>query len=140
MEKSEKTFKNFNYLPQLDVKTVIRLFTKAIKGYNEKGGLTLNQGGGHMSVIISDSPNGRVCVSENVVKDIVKSAAKFIEGVEKVKKINISIYKEEMIVNLLIICGNNAFVKKSIEDIQNSLKIQIRKRLGISVSRVNVTI
>jgi len=93
-----------------------------------------------MSVIISDSPNGRVCVSENVVKDIVKSAAKFIEGVEKVKKINISIYKEEMIVNLLIICGNNAFVKKSIEDIQNSLKIQIRKRLGISVSRVNVTI
>jgi len=42
MEKSEKTFKNFNYLPQLDVKTVIRLFTKAIKGYNEKGGLTLN--------------------------------------------------------------------------------------------------
>jgi len=93
-----------------------------------------------MSVIISDSPNGRVCVSENVVKDIVKSAAKFIEGVEKVKKINISIYKEEMIVNLLIICENNAFVKKSIGDMQNSLKIQIRKRLGISVSRVNVTI
>ena len=93
-----------------------------------------------MRVVISDGPNGKVCVSEHVVRDVVESAVNLVEGVKKVRKVNIYIYKEEMIVNLLIICEKNAFVKNVIGDMQNSLKIQIRKWLGISVSRVNVTI
>jgi len=93
-----------------------------------------------MRVVISDGPNGKVCVSEHVVRDVVESAVNLVEGVKKVRKVNIYIYKEEMIVNLLIICEKNAFVKNVISDMQNSLKIQIRKWLGISVSRVNVTI
>src|SRR6056297_817598 len=97
-------------------------------------------GGGHMSVVISESPTGKVCVSEEVVKDVVQSAVNLVEGVKKVRNINIFIYKDEMIVNLLIICEKNAFVKNVISDMQNSLKIQIRKWLGISVSRVNVRI
>ena len=93
-----------------------------------------------MRVVISDGPKGKVSVSEHVVRDVVESAVNLVEGVKKVRKVNIYIYKEEMIVNLLIICEKNAFVKNVISDMQNSLKIQIRKWLGISVSRVNVTI
>ncbi len=93
-----------------------------------------------MRVVISDGPKGKVSVSEHVVRDVVESAVNLVEGVKKVRNVNIYIYKEEMIVNLLIICEKNAFVKNVISDMQNSLKIQIRKWLGISVSRVNVTI
>ncbi|HKL09884.1 MAG TPA: hypothetical protein VJ990_00465 [Clostridia bacterium] len=93
-----------------------------------------------MRVVISESPNGKVCVSEDVVKDVVASAVNLVEGVKKVRNVKIFLYKEEMIVNLLIICEKNIFVKNVIEDMQNSLKIQIKKWLGISVSRVNVTI
>lgn len=93
-----------------------------------------------MRVVISDGPHGRVCVSDDVVKDVVGSAVNLVEGVKKVRNVDIFVYKEEMIVNLLIICEKNVFVKKVISDMQNSLKIQIKKRLGISVSRVNVRI
>ena len=93
-----------------------------------------------MSVVISDGPMGKISVSEHVVADIVKFALKPIEGLKKIKKTEISLYKGEMIVNLIIICEKQVFIKRVIEEIQNSVNIQIKKRLGISVSSVNVTI
>ena len=93
-----------------------------------------------MSVVISDGPMGKISVSEHVVDDIVKFALKPVEGLKKIKKTEISLYKGEMIVNLIIICEKKVFIKRVIEEIQNSVNIQIKKRLGISVSSVNVTI
>jgi uncharacterized alkaline shock family protein YloU len=93
-----------------------------------------------MSVVLLDSPIGKVSVSEHVVYDIVKFAVKPIKGLKKIKKTEISLYKGEIIVNLIIICEKQAFIKNVIEEIQNNVNIQIKKRLGISVLSVNVTI
>jgi uncharacterized alkaline shock family protein YloU len=112
-----------------------------IKGYNEVDGIYLQcEGGGFMSVVLLDGPIGKVSVSEHVVNDIVKFALKSIDGLKKIKKSEISLYKGEMIVNLIIICDKQVFIKRVIDEIQNSVNIQIEKWLGISVLSVNVTI
>jgi len=93
-----------------------------------------------MNIVLMEGPSGSVSVSENAVKDTLKFALKTVDGLKKIKKIEISLYKGEMIVNLLIICDKKAFIKNVISEIQNSANIQIKKWLGISVLRINVTI
>lgn len=93
-----------------------------------------------MGVVLSSGPKGDVRISEEVVGEIVRTILKSFKEVKKLNNLEVSLYKKEMIVNLMIICKREVFIKKLIEEIQNCVNSQIKKQLGISVSRVNITI